>query len=91
MSYVPSYERYYTQGMTTMTIRIDSAIEQALVHLQGDTGATKSEVVRRAILDAADQVQRAALRAESLALREDPGDRAASQELAAEMAELNAW
>lgn len=76
--------------MGTLTIRTDAEVERALQRLT-QAGATRSEVVRVAILEAERADRRARLRAEAEALREDPDDVVASRELAAEMDELRAW
>jgi predicted transcriptional regulator len=76
--------------MGTLTIRIDSEVEQALVSLTSE-GQSRSEAARQAILDAERARRRARLRAEAEELRNDPEDVAASRELAAEMDAIRAW
>lgn len=75
--------------MATITIRTDPEVEQALTLLTGE-GRTRSEVVRSAILEAERARRRSRLRAEAEALRNDPEDMAASQELAAHMDTIRA-
>ncbi|MGB5795220.1 MAG: hypothetical protein WBH51_05430 [Mycolicibacter algericus] len=76
--------------MATLTIRIDSDVERALVALTSG-GRSRSEVARAAILEAERALRRARLRAEAEQLRDDPADVAASRELAAEMDAVRAW
>jgi Arc/MetJ-type ribon-helix-helix transcriptional regulator len=78
--------------MTTLTIRLDDRLEEALAFLQASGGgASKSEVARAALLAAEKSARRAALRAESQALAADPADRQEAVKVAGEMAQLNAW
>lgn len=70
--------------MTTLTIRTDPEVERALTALTSE-GSSRSDVARKAILDAERNQRRDRLRAEAEALRNDPADVAASKELAAEM------
>jgi hypothetical protein len=76
--------------MSTLTIRTDPEVERALESLTRD-GQSRSEAVRSAILAADREQRRARMRAEAEALRNDPDDVAASQELAAEMESIRAW
>jgi Arc/MetJ-type ribon-helix-helix transcriptional regulator len=76
--------------MSTLTIRTDSEVERALESLTRD-GRSRSEAVRSAILAADREQRRARMRAEAEALRNDPDDVAAAQELAAEMEAIRAW
>jgi hypothetical protein len=76
--------------MSTLTIRTDPEVERALESLTHD-GRSRSEAVRCAILAADRELRRARMRAEAEALRNDPDDVAASQELAAEMEAIRAW
>lgn len=75
--------------MTTLTIRTDPDVERALTTLTSD-GSSRSDVARKAILDAERNQRRARLRAEAEALRNDPADVAASKELAAQMDAIRA-
>jgi len=78
--------------MTAMTIRTDSAVERALENLLAENpGQSRSEIVRTAILELEKAHRRARLREESVALRDDPAERAAAKAMAAEMAKLSAW
>jgi predicted transcriptional regulator len=76
--------------MSTLTIRTDSEVEEALDLLTSD-GKSRSAAVREAILAASRARRRAALRAESERLRDDPEDKTASRELAGEMESIRAW
>lgn len=76
--------------MSTLTIRTDGAVEQALAVLTSG-GLSRSEAARAAILEAERAHRRARLRAEAEALRDDPEDAAASRQLAAEMDDARAW
>lgn len=76
--------------MATLTIRTDLDVEHALDSLTQD-GSSRSEAARAAILLAERAQRRARLRAEAEELRNDPEDVAASQVLAAEMADVRAW
>jgi hypothetical protein len=76
--------------MSSLTIRTDSEVEQALEYLTLD-GQSRSEAARAAILAAERAHRRARLRAEAEELRNDPDDVAASRELAAEMDSIRAW
>jgi hypothetical protein len=75
--------------MTTLTIRTDPEVEQALATLTAK-GGSRSEAARTAILEADRALRRARLRAEAEALRNDPDDVAASRALAAEMDAIRA-
>lgn len=76
--------------MSMLTIRTDPEVERALAVLMGE-GKSRSEAARSAILEAERAHRRARLRAEAEELRNDPGDVAASRELAVEMDEIRAW
>jgi len=76
--------------MSTVTIRTDVEVEQALELLTQD-GSSRSEAARAAILMAERAQRRTRLRAESEELRNDAEDVATSQSLAAEMAAVRAW
>lgn len=76
--------------MKTLTIRTDDDVERALALLTSE-GQSRSEAARAAILDAERAHRRARMRAEAEELRNDPGDIAASRELAAEMDAIRAW
>lgn len=76
--------------MKSLTIRTDDDVERALALLTSE-GRSRSEAARAAILDAERAHRRARMRAEAEELRNDPGDIAASRELAAEMDAIRAW
>lgn len=76
--------------MGTLTIRTDEKTEEALEELTAD-GLSKSEAARAAILEAGRAHRRKVMREEAEALRDDPQERAAAKELAAEMGEISAW
>lgn len=76
--------------MSTLTIRTDAEVERALDALTS-AGASRSQAVRQAILDAERANRRARLRAEAEQLRDDPDDVAASRAMAAEMDAQRAW
>lgn len=76
--------------MSTITLRADHEVEQALAALTED-GRSQSAAIRDAIL-AAYRAQRAArLRAEAEAIAGDPDDRAEVRRVQAEMESLRAW
>ncbi|MBB4931593.1 putative transcriptional regulator [Lipingzhangella halophila] len=76
--------------MSALTFRTDPDVERALEYLTRD-GKSRSEAARQAILTAERQEQRARLRAEAEALRDDPDDVRAALELATEMESYSAW
>lgn len=76
--------------MSSLTIRTDPEVEQALAALTRE-GLSRSEVARTAILEAERAHRRAQLRAEAESLRDDPEDAAAARDLAAEMDAIRAW
>ena len=75
--------------MSTLTIRTDPEVERALAALTSED-ASRSDVARKAILDAERMQGRARLRAQAEALRDDPADVAASKKLAADMDAIRA-
>ena len=76
--------------MSTITLRVDHEVEQALAALTED-GRSQSAAIRDAIL-AAYRAQRAArLRAEAESIAGDPDDRAEVRRVQAEMESLRAW
>lgn len=75
--------------MSTLTIRTDSEIEQALESLTRE-GLSRSEAVRSAILETERAHRRARMRVEAEELAGDPDDVAASRELAAELDAIRA-
>lgn len=77
--------------MTTTSFRTDEQVEAAITVLQSQRPGSRSEVIRQAILDAARQAERAALRREAEELMADVAERAETMRVNAEMAELRAW
>jgi hypothetical protein len=70
---------------SAISVRLDAETLQALAQLEA-TGLSRSEAIRRAILDSAARLQRrAALAAEVAALEADEGDRREMLEVAAVM------
>ena len=75
---------------SAVSVRLDAEAMRALAQLEG-TGLSRSEVIRRAILDSAVRLQRrAALAAEVAALEADDDDRAEMLEVATMMESLRA-
>lgn len=74
----------------TITFRPDEDARRALDVLTAD-GAPVSTVVRAALIAAAADQARAALRAESEALAADPLDRAEAAQVLRDMEVLRAW
>ena len=77
--------------MSMMTVRMDEPSEAALAYLQETTRASKSEIIRQAVLRAGQQARQEAMRAEAQALAGDPGDRAEAQAVLAFMGGSDAW
>jgi Arc/MetJ-type ribon-helix-helix transcriptional regulator len=78
------------EGMATITIRTDPAVDEALAALTEER-QSRSDAIRAAILLAYREQRHARLRAEAEALRDDPGDVAATRQLATEMDSVRAW
>lgn len=78
--------------MATITFRTDEFVDEALRELTSDD-RDRSTVIREAILDAWRSRQRERLRQESMAIADDPADRAEIRAIMAEMEELapDAW
>jgi hypothetical protein len=73
-----------------ISVRLDAEAMQALTQLEA-TGISRSEAVRRAILDSASRLRRrAALAAEVAALEADDADRREMLEVAAFMESMRA-
>jgi predicted transcriptional regulator len=73
-----------------ISVRLDTEAMQALAQLEA-TGVTRSEAVRRAILDSASRLRRrAALAAEVAALEADQDDRREMLEVASFMESMRA-
>lgn len=76
--------------MAVVNFRTDARSEAALAELMAD-GASASEAIRQALVDAVRLRRRERMRAESAALMNDPADRAESRRVLAAMDELRAW
>jgi Arc/MetJ-type ribon-helix-helix transcriptional regulator len=75
---------------SAISVRLDAEALRALAQLEA-TGLSRSEAIRRAILDSAARLQRrAALAAEVAALEADEDDRAEMLEVAAMMERMRA-
>lgn len=73
-----------------VSVRLDDEVRRALKTLE-DSGMTRSEAIRKSILDAASALRRhEALRAEVAALEADDEDRREMHEVAALMESLRA-
>jgi len=78
--------------MPTRTFYADAKTEADIAYLATDYHeASFSTIVQMALHDAAETKRRAALRAESEALRNDPEDRAAMREIMEEMDAIRVW
>jgi predicted phage gp36 major capsid-like protein len=76
--------------MTVLNFRTDERSEKALAELMSD-GATASEAIRQALVDALRLRRREQMRAESRELMNDEPDRAESRRVLADMDSLRAW
>ncbi len=76
--------------MAVVNFRTDERSDRALAELTAD-GATVSDAIRQALVDAVRLRRREKMREESRALASDPTDLAESRRVLAEMAELRAW
>jgi Arc/MetJ-type ribon-helix-helix transcriptional regulator len=75
---------------SAISVRLDAEALRALAQLEA-TGLSRSEAIRRAILDSAASLQRgAALAAEAAALEDDEDDRAEMLQVAAIMESVRA-
>jgi len=75
---------------SAISVRLDTEALQALAQLES-TGLSRSEAIRRAILDSAGRLQRrTALAAEVAALEADEGDRREMLEVASFMESMRA-
>jgi predicted transcriptional regulator len=75
---------------SAISVRLDPDVLRALAQLEA-TGLTRSEAIRRAILDSAARLQqRTALAAEAAALESDEGDRREMLEVASLMESMRA-
>jgi len=85
-----SYDSSYHPHMTVVNFRTDERSERALAELTAD-GATVSDAIRQALVDAVRLRRREQMRRESFALANDPADLAESRQVLKEMDELRAW
>lgn len=76
--------------MAVLNFRTDERSERALAELTSD-GATTSDAIRQALVDAVRLRRREQMRTESLELMNDDDDRAESRRVSEEMDELRAW
>lgn len=76
--------------MAVMNFRTDEPSERALAELTAD-GATVSDAIRQALVDAVRLRRREQMRRESVEAAGDPADLAESRQVRAEMEELRAW
>jgi predicted transcriptional regulator len=75
---------------SAISVRLDPVVLRALAQLEA-TGLTRSEAIRRAILDSAARLQqRTALAAEAAALESDEDDRREMLEVASLMESMRA-
>lgn len=74
----------------SITFRSDETSDAALRELTED-GSDRSEVIRRALTEAAARRRAERLRAQAQALANDPDDLAEMRRVQAEMATLRAW
>lgn len=84
----------YTLCMATtiINVRVDEEVEQALAELGAQRdGRNRSEIVRAAILAAAKEARRTALRAETAHLASDTGDLAEIRAVQGDLDDLRAW
>lgn len=84
------YDMSYVRRMPVVNFRTDERSERALAELMAD-GASASDAIRQALVDAVRLRRREQMRLESLALMNDEADRAESRKVLAEMDELRAW
>lgn len=76
--------------MAVVNFRTDERSDRALAELTAD-GASVSEAIRQALVDAVRLRRREQMRRESLAVSTDPTDLAESRQVLSEMEELRAW
>ena len=77
--------------MTQLAIRLDRATEMALGRLVEQTGHTRSDVVREAIVSLDRSRLLAQMRQESVAVAHDDADRAEASAVLADMRTRRAW
>lgn len=76
--------------MAVVNFRTDDRSQRALAELTAD-GATVSEAIRQALIDAVRLRKRDQMRRESMEALADPADLAESRQVLSEMDELRAW
>lgn len=76
--------------MPVVNFRTDPSSERALAELTAQ-GATVSDAIRQALVDAVRLKRREQMRRESLESVEDASDLAESRQVLAEMEQLRAW
>lgn len=76
--------------MAVVTFRTDPRAEAALAELT-DAGATVSEAIRQALVDAVRLRRREQMRRESLALAQDQDDLAEARAVQDDLGDLRAW
>ena len=76
--------------VAVLNFRTDERSERALAELMSD-GATRSDAIRQALVDAVRLRRREQMRSESLEVMNDDDDRAESRRVSEEMDELRAW
>ena len=76
--------------MAVVNFRTDERSERALAELTAD-GATVSEAIRQALVDAVRLRRREQMRRESLAASADPADLAETHQVLVDMDDLRAW
>jgi hypothetical protein len=77
--------------MTTVTFRAADRTEQDLAALQRAWGASRTDVIRRALHEAAEAALAEQVPRRSRELDDDPDDRQSVAEALADMEELRAW
>lgn len=77
--------------MSTITVRLDDTVDQALRSLMNATSADQSTAVRNAILIAERIRVESELRAEAEALAANPKDRDAIREVREALGLISAW
>ncbi|MGH3864910.1 MAG: hypothetical protein ACRDQ4_02015 [Pseudonocardiaceae bacterium] len=76
--------------MTTITFRPDDESARALAALTAD-GTTTSAAIREALIHEAQRHEATRLRAEAIALAQDPADVAEARQVLADLEPLRAW
>ena len=77
--------------MTVLTLRVDPDVDQAIAYLTAQSGDTKSQVVRDAVLQAAREARRANLHREAMQVSNDQTDLAEARAILDYMGGGNAW